>query len=63
MTMLVAAGCLSPLLASLLWACVIGRRTVLVAGSRGAGKTTLLGSMMLEFPLSQRIVLIEDTYL
>ena len=58
---LVANGCLSPLLASLLWACVIGRRTVLVAGSRGAGKTTLLGSMMLEFPLSQRIILIEDT--
>jgi len=61
MTMLVAGGCLSPLLASLLWACVMGRRAVLIAGSRGAGKTTLLGSMMLEFPLSQRIILIEDT--
>ena len=61
MSMLVSKGCLSPLLASLLWACVIGRRTVLIAGSRGAGKTTLLGSMMLEFPLSQRILLIEDT--
>jgi flagellar protein FlaI len=61
MSTLVANGCLSPLLASLLWACVIGRRTVLIAGSRGAGKTTLLGSMMLEFPLSQRIILIEDT--
>ena len=61
MSALVANGCLSPLLSSLLWACVIGRRTVLIAGSRGAGKTTLLGSMMLEFPLSQRIILIEDT--
>lgn len=61
MPMLIANGSLSPLLASFLWACVIGRRTVLVAGSRGAGKTTLLGAMMLEFPKSQRIVLIEDT--
>ncbi len=58
---LISNGSLSPLLASLLWACVIGRRTVLIAGSRGAGKTTLLGAMMLEFPLSQRIILIEDT--
>jgi flagellar protein FlaI len=61
MPLLIANGSISPLLASFLWACVIGRRTVLVAGSRGAGKTTLLGAMMLEFPKSQRIVLIEDT--
>lgn len=61
MPALIANGTLSPLVASFLWACVMGRRTVLVAGSRGAGKTTLLGSMLLEFPLSQRIVLIEDT--
>jgi archaeal flagellar protein FlaI len=59
--LLVSRDCLSPLVASFLWACVVGRRTVLIAGSRGAGKTTLLGSMMLEFPLSQRILLIEDT--
>ncbi|OGS42130.1 MAG: hypothetical protein A3K67_02710 [Euryarchaeota archaeon RBG_16_62_10] len=58
---LIGGGSLSPLLSSFLWACAIGRRTVLVAGSRGAGKTTLLAAMMLEFPLSQRIVLIEDT--
>ncbi len=59
--LLVSRDCLSPLVASFLWACVVGKRTVLIAGSRGAGKTTLLGSMMLEFPLSQRILLIEDT--
>jgi len=59
--LLVSWGCLSPLLSSFLWACVVGRRTVLVAGSRGAGKTTLLASMMLEFPLSQRVILLEDT--
>jgi flagellar protein FlaI len=58
---LVSWGTLSPLLASLLWACVIGRRTVLIAGSRGAGKTTLLATMLLEFPLSQRMIVIEDT--
>ncbi len=59
--LLVSSGCLSPLLSSFLWACVVGRRSALVAGSRGAGKTTLLASMMLEFPLSQRIILLEDT--
>lgn len=58
---LIAKDSVSPLLASFLWACVLGRRAVLVAGSRGAGKTTLLGAMMLEFPLTQRILLIEDT--
>ncbi len=59
--MLIANGSLSPLLSAFLWACTIGRRAVLIAGSRGAGKTTLLSAMMLEFPLSQRILLIEDT--
>ncbi len=58
---MVSWGTLSPLLASFLWACVVGRRTVLIAGSRGAGKTTLLATMLLEFPLSQRIIVIEDT--
>ena len=58
---LIAKDSISPLLASFLWACVLGRRAVLVAGSRGAGKTTLLGALMLEFPLTQRILLIEDT--
>jgi flagellar protein FlaI len=61
LTRLVANRSLSPLLAGFLWACAIGRRAVLIAGSRGAGKTTLLSSLMLEFPLSQRILLIEDT--
>jgi flagellar protein FlaI len=59
--LLIANGSLSPLLSAFLWACTIGRRAVLIAGSRGAGKTTLLSALMLEFPLSQRILLIEDT--
>jgi len=58
---LVRNDCLSPLLAGFLWCSVLGRRSILIAGSRGAGKTTLLSSMLLEFPLSQRIILIEDT--
>ncbi len=61
MPQLIANGTLSPLLAGFLWACAIGRRAALIAGSRGAGKTTLLTAAMLEFPLSQRILLIEDT--
>lgn len=61
LTRLVANGTLTPLLSGFLWACAIGRRAVLIAGSRGAGKTTLLSSLLLEFPLSQRILLIEDT--
>jgi flagellar protein FlaI len=61
MSRLIANDSLSPLLSAFLWACVLGRRTVLLAGSRGAGKTTLLGAMLLEFPLSQRMILIEDT--
>jgi len=58
---LIANSTLSPLLASFLWACVVGRRTLLISGSRGAGKTTLLSSLLLEFPRSQRMILIEDT--
>ncbi|HIH01268.1 TPA: type II/IV secretion system ATPase subunit, partial [Thermoplasmata archaeon] len=42
MPRLIANGSLTPLLSAFLWACAIGRRAVLVAGSRGAGKTTLL---------------------
>jgi flagellar protein FlaI len=61
MPQLIANGTLSPLLSGFLWACAIGRRAALIAGSRGAGKTTLLTAAMLEFPLSQRILLIEDT--
>jgi flagellar protein FlaI len=61
MPRLIANGSLSPLISAFLWACALGRRAVLIAGSRGAGKTTLLTATMLEFPLSQRILLIEDT--
>lgn len=58
---LIRAGSLTPLSAGLLSFLIDGRSTILVAGSRGAGKTTLLGALMLEFPMSQRILTIEDT--
>ncbi len=38
-----------------------GRSTMLICGARGAGKSSLLSAMMFEFPLSQRILAIEDT--
>ncbi len=58
---LIRAGSLTPMTAGLLSFLIDGRSTILVAGSRGAGKTTLLGSLMMEFPKSQRVLTIEDT--
>lgn len=58
---LINKGSLSPLAAGLLSFLIDGRSTILVAGSRGAGKSSFLGALMLEFPLSQRILTIEDT--
>lgn len=58
---LISKGSLNPLAAGLLSFLIDGRSTILVAGSRGAGKSSILGALMLEFPLSQRILTIEDT--
>ena len=58
---LITKQSLNPLSAGLLSFLIDGRSTILVAGSRGAGKSSLLGALMLEFPLSQRILTIEDT--
>ncbi len=58
---LITKGSLNPLAAGLLSFIIDGRSTILVAGSRGAGKSSILGALMLEFPLSQRILTIEDT--
>jgi len=58
---LIAGGSISPLGAGLLSFLIDGRSTILVAGARGAGKSSMLGALMLEFPLSQRILTIEDT--
>ncbi len=47
--------------AGLLSFLIDGRSTMLICGARGAGKSSLLSAMMFEFPLSQRILAIEDT--
>jgi type IV secretory pathway ATPase VirB11/archaellum biosynthesis ATPase len=61
LTRLVANGTLDPRIAGLLSFLVDNRATFLICGARGAGKSSLLSAMMFEFPLSQRILTIEDT--
>ena len=58
---LIANGTVSPRAAGILSFIVNSRATVLVCGARGAGKSSLLSALMFEFPLSQRILTIEDT--
>jgi type IV secretory pathway ATPase VirB11/archaellum biosynthesis ATPase len=58
---LVSNGTLDVKTAGLLSFLVDGRSTVLICGARGAGKSSLLSALMFEFPLSQRILTIEDT--
>ena len=58
---LVANGTIDPKLAGLLSFMVENRATFLICGARGSGKSSLLSSLMFEFPLSQRILTIEDT--
>ena len=61
LTRLIANGTMDPRIAGLLSFLVDNRATFLICGARGAGKSSLLSSMMFEFPLSQRILTIEDT--
>ena len=58
---LIANGTVSPRAAGILSFIVNSRATVLICGARGAGKSSLLSALMFEFPLSQRILTIEDT--
>lgn len=61
LTRLVANGTVDAATAGLLSFLVQNRATFLVCGARGAGKSSLLSALMFEFPLSQRILTIEDT--
>ena len=61
LTRLIANGTMDPQTAGLLSFLVQNRAAILVCGSRGAGKSSLLSALMFEFPLSQRILTIEDT--
>ncbi|MDW5563653.1 MAG: type II/IV secretion system ATPase subunit [Methanomassiliicoccus sp.] len=58
---LAANGSMDAGTAGLLSFLMDGRSTMLICGARGAGKSSLLSAMMFEFPLSQRILAIEDT--
>lgn len=61
LTRLIANGTMDPRIAGLLSFLVDNRATFLICGARGAGKSSLLSALMFEFPLSQRILTIEDT--
>lgn len=54
-------GTLNALAAGLISFLMDGRSTILICGPRGAGKSALLSAALFEFPLSQRILTIEDT--
>ena len=60
-TRLIANGTMDARVAGLLSFLVDNRATFLICGARGAGKSSFLSSLMFEFPLSQRILTIEDT--
>jgi len=57
---LVKMQSLSPEMAELLEACVLGRLNIIVSGGTGTGKTTLLNVMSSYIPETERILTIED---
>jgi len=61
LTKLIGNGTMDPMSAGLLSFLVDMRCTFLICGARGAGKSSLLSALLFEFPLSQRILTIEDT--
>ena len=61
LTRLIANGTLDAKMAGLLSFLVDNRATFLICGARGSGKSSLLSALMFEFPMSQRILTIEDT--
>ena len=58
---LIYNGTLDPISAGMISYLVDNRCTFLICGPRGAGKSSLLSAMLFEFPVSQRILTIEDT--
>ncbi|HKM14085.1 MAG TPA: type II/IV secretion system ATPase subunit [Candidatus Methanomethylophilaceae archaeon] len=61
LTRLIANGTIESETAGLLSFLVDNRCTFLICGARGAGKSSMLSALMFEFPMSQRILTIEDT--
>jgi len=58
---LASCGAMDEVVAGLLSFLVDGRASILVCGARGSGKSSLLSSLLFEFPVDQRILVIEDT--
>lgn len=54
-------GSLDAVAAGLLSFLMDGRASILVCGARGSGKSSLLSALLFEFPIDQRILVIEDT--
>ena len=61
LTRMIHNGTMDSMTAGLLSFLMDGSSTILIAGARGSGKSSLLSAMLFEFPLSQRILIIEDT--
>ena len=61
LTRLMGNDTIDDITAGLLSFLIANRSTILVSGARGAGKSSLLSALMFEFPISQRILTIEDT--
>lgn len=61
LTRMMANGTLSADTAALISLMVDGRSTMMICGPRGAGKSSLLSACLFEFPLSQRVITLEDT--
>ena len=57
---LIAFGTISPTVRDFLYACVRGRRNILISGGTGSGKTTTLNVLSSFLPDDERIITIED---
>lgn len=57
---LISFGSLSQDMVTLLEACVVSRRNIIVSGGTGSGKTTLINALSTFIPDSERLVTIED---
>jgi pilus assembly protein CpaF len=57
---LIAFGTMSQTVRDFLWACVQGRRNIVISGGTGSGKTTTLNVISSFLPTDERIVTIED---
>ena len=61
LTRLIGNGTIDAKIAGVLSFLVDNRSTFMICGARGSGKSSVLSALMFEFPMSQRILTIEDT--